>query len=497
VGKTQRRVLLVEPDVDRMGRLAEALRARGLTVSNASDPFEAVEQAYRKQPDAFLVSAELDSESDLTAAIRAIPDLSSTPIFRVVDRPLSELEGAEVPLSDVDALVARLLEALPRESHAAEIEHLRGSLAHTPLPDLLQLLSMNQRSGSLALTTPAGAGEVRLSHGEIVAISLRGFRGVKALARILAEGQGSFAFTPGAPGDARPTSSSAALVMEGLRQVDELRARRAKLACEGFALSLVDAPPAEISSPSISLPSRALGGSDSGPISAAGEGGEGRARGASVDGPGASLRDLGSLLAAPATLDELLDDLPEDDLSIVEALLALDESGKLRRTPLSALTVPLATREQLPVLRSLVSRLTRGGFHGPPRLVLVGSRRRLGAMGHALRRILDAVGSNEPSTTHLAVPRVLGEVRLGEGVTLAIVGVPSEEVYAPLWGLALAGSSAVVRLRDGGTLTLAEHCESVDAPLFEAEELVPSLDPADPADVAQLVRTVIERASGL
>lgn len=488
MGKTQRRVLLVEPDVDRMGRLAEALRARGLTVANASDPFEAVEQAYRKRPDAFLVSAELDAESDLTAAIRAIPDLAATPIWRLVDKPLAALEGPEVPLGDVDQLVARLLEGLPREAHAAEIDHLRGSLAHTPLPDLLQLLSMNQRSGSLALTTPDGAGEVRLSHGEIVTVTLRGFRGVKALARVLAAGQGSFAFTPGAPSDARPESSSAALVMEGLRQVDELRARRAKLACEGFALSLVDAPPAEISSPSISLPSRAA--SDSGPLSASGEG-DGRA------GTGASLRDLASLLAAPATLDELLDDLPEDDLSIVEALLALDESGKLRRTPLSALTVPLATREQLPVLRSLVSRLSRGGFHGPPRLVLVGSRRRLGAMGHALRRILDATGSNEPSTTQLAVPRVLGEVRLGEGVVLGVVGVPSEESYAPLWGLALAGASAVVRLRDGGSHTLAEHCESVDAPLFEAEELVPSLDPADPADVAQLVRAVVERASGL
>ena len=38
-----RRVLLVDTDVDALGALASALRARGILVANASDAFEAVE----------------------------------------------------------------------------------------------------------------------------------------------------------------------------------------------------------------------------------------------------------------------------------------------------------------------------------------------------------------------------------------------------------------------------------------------------------------------
>src|SRR5688572_23184948 len=79
-----RKVLLLDDDVDALGALASALRARGITVFNANDPFEAVEQAFQKRPSAILLARHLDREGDLSEAFRAVPELVDTPILHLV-----------------------------------------------------------------------------------------------------------------------------------------------------------------------------------------------------------------------------------------------------------------------------------------------------------------------------------------------------------------------------------------------------------------------------
>src|SRR6185436_1121683 len=106
--------------------------------------------------------------------------------------------------------------------------------------------------------------------------------GKKALYRLLGESEGTFSFVGGSPSPLRRVESSTNfLLMEGMRQIDEARSRRASIAAEQDAL-LAIAP-------------------------------------AASNAPDVALR-ISEVLTAPRTLDELLDEVPHRDLEILEAL---------------------------------------------------------------------------------------------------------------------------------------------------------------------------------
>jgi CheY-like chemotaxis protein len=459
-----RRVLLVDTDVDALGALASALRARGILVANASDAFEAVEQAFQTRPDVVLVDKRLDEDQDLARAFDVVPELSDIPVLRLVRAAEADQLGpGEVLRSDLDHVVSRIAKASPRAAQIPLEQELRGNIEQMPMVDLLQLLTMNRRSGVLGITTAYGAGEVRLSDGEVIDAVYRRLEGEKAFYRLLGEREGRFAFSPGAPATARRlTSPTSQLLMEAMRQVDEVRRRRAELSLAGAALLYDDAPlPADLS------PDRA-----------------------------GVVREVARLLALPRSLDELLDEHVATDLAVIEALLALDAAGHLRRVPLVDLTTPFAPPEQLPVLRSLITRLTRAGFAPPPRLVIAAGVKRMPSLAHTVRRITDAVAPSE-QLPGAPLPRLLGTLRLGDGVELALTGLPTDDTFAPTWTLALPGAAAVVRLGGAGGAALEAHCDAVEVMLLDAESVMGSLDTAVPAQVAALVRSALEMAAGV
>src|SRR5829696_9270514 len=164
-----RRVLLVDPDVDALGALASALRAHGLMVTNASDSYDAVEVAFQMRPDVVLVAEELDRENEITEAFRAVPELAETPILSLVqDGSALTLPSDRVLRIDVEHIISRITDASPRDSRQVLPQEIRGTVEQMSLVDLLQLLAMNRRSGTLSTTTGGGAGEVRLREGEVV-----------------------------------------------------------------------------------------------------------------------------------------------------------------------------------------------------------------------------------------------------------------------------------------------------------------------------------------
>jgi CheY-like chemotaxis protein len=458
-----RRVLLVDTDVDALGALASALRARGILVANASDAFEAVEQAFQARPDVVLVDKRLDEEQDVTRAFDVVPELSDIPVLRLVRAGhADELAPGEVLRADVDHVVSRIAQASPRVSSVSLDQELRGNLEQMPMVDLIQLLTMNRKSGVLGITTGYGAGEVRLADGEVVDAVYRRLEGEKAFYRMLGEREGRFAFSPGEAATARRlTSPTSQLLMEAMRQVDEVQRRRRELSLATEALVFEEGPLPELS------PDRSV-----------------------------VARDVAGLLGVPRSLDELLDEHVATDLTLLEVLVALGAAGRLRRVPIVDLTTPFAPPEQLPVLRSLVTRLTRAGFAPPPRLVIAAGARRMAALAHAIRRITDAVAPNEqiPSAP---LPRPLGTLRLGDGVELALTGLPADDTFAPTWTLVLPGAAAVVRLADAGGPALEAHCEAVEVMLIDAESVMGSLDTAVPAQVAALVRSALEMAAGV
>src|SRR5262245_3171056 len=203
-----RKVLLVDADVNALGALASALRARGVTVFNASEVYEAVEQAFKNRPDVVLVPKDLDDQRELTDAMRAVPEIAGIPVLHLVrgDRE-GELGPSEVLRADVDLVISRISEASRREQRAQPDQEIRGDIEQMPLVDLLQLLSMNRRSGMLGITTATGAGEVRLVEGEVIDAVYRRLEGEKALFRLLSERAGRFAFSSGDPSALRRITS--------------------------------------------------------------------------------------------------------------------------------------------------------------------------------------------------------------------------------------------------------------------------------------------------
>lgn len=461
-----RKVLIVDADVDALGALASALRARGLVVLIAGEVFDAVEQAYQKGPDVLLAAKELDSEGDLSAALGAVPSLAELPVLYLVDAPPEATLGPrEVRRADVAGVASRVLEVTLRTTAADTQQELRGNLQQMHIVDLLQLLMMSQRSGALSVTTPFGTAEVRLADGQVVDAVYRRLEGEKAFFRMLSEKQGQFVFVPGDSGARRMATPTNALLMEAMRQLDELRELRRQVAPAGEVFVAVDPPSAAAAPPPLA-------------------------------GPEKLERDVLAALSVPRSLDELCDEVAALDLDAVGVLAKLLEAGKVRALPIASLTAPIAPPEQLSMLRALVSRLVPKGFLPLARLVIAASYRRMVGLAHAVRYIENVVTPSE-LPPRVALPRPFGTLRLGEGVDLSLVGVPVDDTFAPVWALALPGAAAVVRIDMAGGAAFEACCEAAEARLLSAERLVSPLDVTLPAQVAELVRKALEAAAGV
>ncbi len=450
-------VLVLEEDVDTLGALASRLRSRGLNVSLADSLDGALTAIRNKRPDAILVSESIDAQGadQLTSA----PEASDIPTFVLVEDAGDALPTDRLPRHNVDLIATRIytLRADAPADEATEGDF-RGDLKQVSVPDLLQLLSMNRRTGALSITTSAGAGELRIISGDIVDVVYRRVEGEKAMFRLLGENEGSFAFTSGAVSTLRrleaPTQH---LLMEGMRQVDEIKALRNQIGADQDAL-LVVAPPKDDD--------------------------------ADID------QRVAEVLVVPRTIDELLDDVPAADLEILEAVSRMIKQGNIRRVDKGGERVELGDAERRTVLSALVRRFRPEGFSGPPRLLIAASPSQLATVGHAVRRIAEAVPPPETGPA-APVPHLLATIRLAEGAKLDIIALPALDAYSPLWGLALSGAIATLRLDTGSTDVLEQACSVAEVPIIDAASLRDGeLDEADPSQMAELIDSALSAFAG-
>ena len=454
-----RSILVVEADFDALGALASKLRARGLEVAIADNTTSAVERARSALPEAAIVAADILADGSFRAKFSADPLLSRVMIFTLYGAlPNRELRADELDGNELED-IARRMHALPVRASAAVAESgdVRGNLQQIGILDLLQLLSMNRRSGSLQVTTQAGAGEVRLADGEIVDAVYRRLEGEKALYRLLAETEGVFSFASGAAHSLRrivlPTRT---LLLEGMRHIDETKRRRDALDSESEAFLAIVPPDTATRE--------------------------------------AAQRVL-EVLLAPRTLSELLDEVPLADLEVLEALTELLELGQIRRISAGAARVELADAERLTVLAALAKRVARAGFRAPVRVAIAASQQRLATLTHAVSRIADAIIPTEmvPSAP---IPHALATLRLADGGELGVVGLPLVEAYAPLWALVLPSCAAVARLEADVPDVLEIACHHAGVAVVDAAALLPEGEEGDPEQVASLLRSLLERAAG-
>ncbi len=162
--------------------------------------------------------------------------LIGTSIIKVVT-----VDGHAQQLSDVEARAR--LEAQSQRRQSTQGRPMSGAIDEIPLPDLLQLLTTSRKSGVLSIRGDRGVGRIYLRKGQIYYASIdENFDTPprKALFRLLAWETGTFELEPPDERDVLEEikESAEALLMEGMRQLDEFNNLKLKLPKDNATLEL-------------------------------------------------------------------------------------------------------------------------------------------------------------------------------------------------------------------------------------------------------------------
>jgi len=120
------------------------------------------------------------------------------------------------------------LEDMAAGKRTSQVRTMTGSISEVPLPDLLQLFSASKKSGVLVVRTEADVGKIYLDKGTVVYAAVNDNFDVspdKSFIRILTWQQGTFDMEPPEEREfLEPmTMGTEALLMEAMRQIDEVR----------------------------------------------------------------------------------------------------------------------------------------------------------------------------------------------------------------------------------------------------------------------------------
>jgi len=128
---------------------------------------------------------------------------------------------------------------------------LSGSIHEMPLPDLLQLFSNSRKSGALTIRSNRGIGKVYLRDGHVYHAEIESnpiVKPRKAFYRMFGWTEGDFDLKP--LGDHHVaeeiTESTTSLLLEGVRQLDEIRILEPKLPRHGARLNAAEPLPGNL-----------------------------------------------------------------------------------------------------------------------------------------------------------------------------------------------------------------------------------------------------------
>jgi pSer/pThr/pTyr-binding forkhead associated (FHA) protein len=158
---------------------------------------------------------------------------------------LGETSGQS--LSVTDELARRGAAGMPQ----ATTPLIAGSIREMPLPDLLQLFNSSRKSGVLTIRSGQTVGRIYLRDGQVYSAGLEGYptvRAYKAFYRLFTWNEGSFDLSPLAGPDVLEeiTESTTSLVLEGMRQLDEMHLLESKLPQRGARLAVADPLPGSL-----------------------------------------------------------------------------------------------------------------------------------------------------------------------------------------------------------------------------------------------------------
>lgn len=428
-----RKILIADPDVNAVRPLTKALRSRGYHVQYAPDGSRALEVAVLRHPDVILFdeNCRLIEARSFVQILLTNPRTDDIPVVvttssRELDRFRTFRDGAlqkpfnlDEVLSRIDHLCRRVEAARDLKGDAREIE---GGLSQLPLPDLLQILAMNRRTGRLTVANGAEKGEIQLSAGQPVNARVGEIEGEKALFRLIAWREGTFAFAPGPP-PLRSLVNRAMedVLLEGMRQSDE----RDRL--------LTGLPPIG------QLLQRTPDAAD-------------------VVEPHPVTAEVLQLLRAPRRISEVLDLTDSPDLEVLSAIGALLGRGIIERVAGAELSDgPLLGAAEVHALRGRLMRGRSARTTLVTKVVVCGSGSRAGRW---LLKALPGVAavSAEPQALRSSFG-TLGRLDVSDVLRVDLIVVPTAEAARPLWRPFVSGAVGAILLEESETaIRLARYC---------------------------------------
>ena len=149
-------VYVLHPNLDVLASLIGKMRDRGIETVHATDAAGLLERGSKNTPSVLVVpipAPTAESAAHVASVRAALP-----PVREVAVPPLEATADAALA-AIVDEVTTVLANAPQSDARAVPAQgDVRGDLAQIPLPDLLQLLSMGRKTGTLTVTTSSAAG---------------------------------------------------------------------------------------------------------------------------------------------------------------------------------------------------------------------------------------------------------------------------------------------------------------------------------------------------
>ena len=232
--------------------LAKPLRQAGFKIDQGDDGAKALELAMQNAPDLLVLDTAVPvlGSAQLVHILRNNQRTSDVMIFFVgqdgedlagyrqsTDRFIPKPFNTEQLLVEIRALYSKKKRKAELGKSKKEVE---GDLQQISLSDLLQVFAMNRKDGVLAVSSKRQKGYIFVSSGHVVNSRIGQIEGAKAFFRMLEWDQGKFRFTPGHPQtETRITMPTDQLLMEGMRQNDEMRAQMSTFPASDTLIDLV------------------------------------------------------------------------------------------------------------------------------------------------------------------------------------------------------------------------------------------------------------------
>jgi len=204
------------------------------------DGTAALEQAVVGFPELIIYDADCGSigATQFQEIVSNLPKVKHTPVVFLADLSKEPLDSGQVQYTalnkpfNIHELQSAILRALRRrdyEGASQSSDELRGDLEQIGLPDLLQIFSMNRRTGRLQVLSVEhnyGA-DIFLRDGQIIEVIYGPTRGRKALFRVLGFKRGQFTFrSKRMPPSESIQGSTEHLLMLGHQELDELQHKK-------------------------------------------------------------------------------------------------------------------------------------------------------------------------------------------------------------------------------------------------------------------------------